>query len=466
MDPRSAARPAAPERLDLRLRRAIVGALAAVGVLALLLGVIGFTALLIDLRSSRDGHRRAEAEVEAWRAARLLLPEDDPERLVFERSTPASTAPYAALLAFASGFDLPDEERPLPDDAEPLTALASWSTGDAAAPGPLPAASGDGERDEHTSRVRFLVRLALRQAEEDATRGRTGAAVQRVEQVVRLMEASATLRGMNGLLLAGTLELALNAWIEEHAAGLQAEDLRRLVMVLERPLPAGVEEAAMRDRARWWAARLAEAPDARIQNLLIDRTRRNAYRKLFEEPNSLSHLLPDEPPDDFVEPTAAGLVAELNLLRLQNGRWAAEYAAEAAVERELWINYAEADDLGKWMALVRREEPSPAELMISYSLRTWHLYRQHRQASILHARSLLHQARTGRLPTSWREVTGEDAEPVDRFGQAWRLRRDADGLLLYSLGPDGIDDGGWSHTQDEPGSGPQGADDVRVRIRK
>ena len=50
--------------------------------------------------------------------------------------------------------------------------------------------------------------------------------------------------------------------------------------------------------------------------------------------------------------------------------------------------------------------------------------------------------------------------PPDPFtGQPLKMKATADGVVVYSIGPDGVDDGGAPLTEDKPQKG-----DIRVRI--
>ncbi|MBI2434013.1 MAG: hypothetical protein HYV26_14215, partial [Candidatus Hydrogenedentes bacterium] len=61
-----------------------------------------------------------------------------------------------------------------------------------------------------------------------------------------------------------------------------------------------------------------------------------------------------------------------------------------------------------------------------------------------------HRAEHGELPRALEEVMPAQQLPLDPFGgQHYRYLHTQEGFFLYSLGPDGVDDGG-KQTEDSP----------------
>jgi hypothetical protein len=72
-----------------------------------------------------------------------------------------------------------------------------------------------------------------------------------------------------------------------------------------------------------------------------------------------------------------------------------------------------------------------------------------------------YRARRGRYPASLAELAAPAEETTDIFGGGPLVyRADADGVLVYGVGEDGVDDGGRNYRDD----GESDADDIRIRL--
>ena len=263
------------------------------------------------------------------------------------------------------------------------------------------------------------------------------------------------------------MEVTLHAWVEGHAGRLDAAAVTRLVETLERPGPEGVVQAAVRDRARWHAARMAEAPDARVLDFLENRGLRVEHERGVERRDPTpGGFFPEELPEDFVAATPEEAVGELGRVGWRNRSRRAQAAERCADERAAWDECLRlAGDpaaLGLWSRGGGWAGRTPADEEVRFPIQGWLRSRVLRQASVLHARARLHALRSGSLPEAWGPWAGPDAPPADRFGRPWVLRSGDAGLLLYSFGPDGLDGGGASRAWGDPG----GTEDVRARITK